>query len=401
MADHGGAKHKFKHDDSAFKGFATKAIHCGQPPEPTSGAVMVPISLSSTFAQVSPGQNTGFEYSRSGNPTRNAFEANVAACEQAKYGLAFSSGLGATTTILGLLKSGDHVILSDDVYGGTNRFINRVAAPSAGITCSMVDLTASDWEKSITPATRMVWLETPSNPMLKLIDIAAVCAVAHKHKIIVVTDNTFCSPYLQNPIPLGSDLVIHSVTKYINGHSDVVMGLVLVSDDELHTRLRFLQNAMGAVPSPFDCYLAMRSMKTLAVRMEQHQKNATAIARLLEKSDKVAKVIYPGLESHPQYALAKRQMRGPGGMITFVLKGGLNESRQFLENLRVFVCAESLGGVESLAEHPAIMTHASVPPDQRAKLGISDGLVRLSVGIEDTDDLLADITHALSKITSA
>jgi len=359
---------------------------------------MVPISLSTTFAQVSPGKTTGYEYSRSGNPTRNAFEANVAACERCKYGLAFASGLGATTTVLMLLKSGDHVILSDDVYGGSNRYLNRVAAPAAGLTCTIADLSQPGWESAITPATRLIWLETPSNPMLKVIDIAAVAAVAHKHNILVVTDNTFCSPYFQNPITLGSDLVVHSVTKYINGHSDVVMGIVLLSDEALHTRLRFLQNAVGAVPSPFDCYLAMRSMKTLAVRMEQHQKNGLAVARFLEKHDKIEKVIYPLLESHPHHALAKRQMSGFSGMITFVLKGGLPQARTFLENLHIFVCAESLGGVESLAEHPAIMTHASVPADQRAKLGISDGLLRLSVGIEDTQDLIDDLSFALAKV---
>lgn len=384
------------------KGFGTRAIHAGQEPEPTTGAVCVPISLATTFQQTSPGVHKGYDYSRSGNPTRAAWEACFAALEGAKYGLAFSSGLAATTTITNMLKAGEHIICIDDVYGGTNRFFNRVALPSMGITTTLVDFHQEGAiEAAVTDKTRMVWLETPTNPTLKITDIAAVAAICKAKGLILVVDNTFMSPYFQNPLKLGADIVVHSVTKYLNGHSDVVMGVLATSNDELYAKLKFLQNSIGAVPSPFDCYLAMRGVKTLHVRMRQHASNAQAVAEFLEKHPAVDKVTYPGLPSHPQHELAKKQMSGYGGMITFYLKGGLKESRVFLESLKLFALAESLGAVESLAEHPAIMTHASVPPEQRAKLGISDSLCRLSVGIEDIEDILGDLKQALDAVTKA
>jgi len=384
------------------KGFATRAIHAGQPPDPTTGAVCVPISLATTYAQDSPGDHKGYEYSRSGNPTRDAFEACVASCENAKYGIAFASGSAATVTIINLLQSGDHVVTIDDVYGGTNRYFRRVAMPVNNMEFTFVDFTKEgELEKAFRPRTKMVWLETPTNPTLKIADIRKAADIAHRHNAIVVVDNTFMSPALQNPLDFGADIVVHSVTKYINGHSDVVMGVVALNDDSLYTQLRFLQNAIGAVPAPFDCYMALRGLKTLKLRMMQHSQNAMRVAELLSKHPKVASVTYPGLPSHPQYHLAKAQMRAPGGMITFILKGGLSEARQFLEALRLFVCAESLGAVECLAEHPAIMTHASVPPEQRKVLGISDSLIRLSVGIEDIEDILADLSAALDAIKPA
>jgi len=359
-------------------GFSTRAIHAGQQPDMSSGAVTIPISLSTTFAQESPGVHKGFEYSRTGNPTRVAFEQCVASCEKAKYGLAFASGSAATVSITNLLKSGDHVVVCDDVYGGTNRYFSRVAQPQMKINFSFVDLTVPNaLQQALTQETKMVWLETPTNPTLKLLDIKAICEEAHKRDVFVVVDNTFMSPYFQSPISLGADIVVHSVTKYINGHSDVVMGVLATNSEDLYTRLKFLQNSIGAVPSPFDCYLALRGIKTLAIRMKQHTINAMQVATFLEKHPKIEKVIYPGLPSHPQHELAKRQMTGFGGMITFFLHGGISESRAFLENLKLFALAESLGAVESLAEHPAIMTHASVPSEQRVKLGISDSLVRL------------------------
>lgn len=383
----------------AGSGFGTKALHAGQDPEPTTGAVVVPISLATTFAQASPGVHKGYDYSRSGNPTRNAFEQQVAALENGKHGLAFASGLAATTTITTMLKSGDHIICGDDVYGGTNRFLSRIAAPSFGIQTCMVDANVPGAvEAAIKPNTKIVWLETPTNPNLKLFDIAAVAEVTKKHGLIFVVDNTFMSPYFQRPLELGADLVVHSVTKYLNGHSDVVGGIILTNRDDLHERLRFLQYAVGAVPAPFDCYMAMRGVKTLHIRMREHARNAMAVAQFLESAPQVEKVVYPGLPSHPQHELAKKQMKGFGGMVTFYLKGGLKESQIFLENLHLFACAESLGAVESLADHPAIMTHASVPEDQRKVLGISDSMVRLSVGLEDTEDILADLKNALAAI---
>jgi len=360
---------------------------------------MTPISLSTTFAQKSPGVHQGYEYSRSGNPTRDAFEACVAALEAGTWGAAFASGLAATATIAHMFQQGDEIICFDDVYGGTRRYFTRVGS-SSGIIPKYVDLSiTANLEQAITAKTKLIWIETPTNPMLKLADIAACSEIAHRHGALVVVDNTFATSYYQKPLQLGADLVMHSVTKYLNGHSDVVMGIVCGRSEEVKTRLKFLQNAMGSVPSPFDSYLALRGLKTLHVRMERHTANAMRIAPWLEQHPKVAKVIYCGLSSHPQYALARRQMSGAGGMITMYLKGGIKESRQFLENVKIFALAESLGGVESLIEHPAIMTHASVPPEARAQLGISDSLVRLSVGIEDADDLLQDLEHALSCIT--
>lgn len=386
--------------DAKSQGFSTKIIHAGQDPDPITGAVCTPISLATTYVQRSPGQHTGFEYSRTGNPTRNAFEACIAASENAKFGVAFASGSAATATIINMLKSGDHVVSISDVYGGTNRYFNRVAKPAMGINFSMVDFNdLANIKKAITPKTRLVWLETPTNPTLTITDIKAVSAITREAKLTLCVDNTFCSPAIQNPLDLGADIVVHSVTKYINGHSDVVMGVVATNDAAINTKLKFLQNSIGAVPAPFDCYMAMRGMKTLQVRMERHSENAMQVAKLLEASNKVDRVVYPGLPSHPQHAIAKKQMKMFGGMVTFFLKGGLKESRQFLEALKLFALAESLGAVECLAEHPAIMTHASVPPEQRKVLGISDSLIRLSVGIEDIKDIVGDLKQALDAVT--
>lgn len=340
----------------------------------------------------------GYEYSRTGNPTRHAFESCVAACEGGKYGLAFSSGSAVTATLMHLLNAGDHIIASDDLYGGTNRYFRRVASPAQNLDISMVDLTnPTNISANVKPSTKMIWVETPTNPTLKIVDIAAVVAEAKKHNLIVVADNTFASPYNQSPLKLGADVVMHSVTKYIGGHSDVVMGVLATNSEDLYTRLKFLQNGIGAVPAPFDCYMAQRGLKTLHLRMREHNSNALAVAKFLEAHPQVEKVLYPGLESHPQHALAKRQMHGGfGGMVTFFIKGGLEASRVWLENLKLFALAESLGAVESLAEHPGIMTHASVPPEQREKLGISDSLIRLSVGCENIEDILADLTNAFN-----
>lgn len=376
--------------------FDTRAIHAGQEPEPTTGAIMTPIFQTSTYVQSSPGEHTGFEYSRTHNPTRHALEDCLASLEGGKHGVAFASGCAATTTIMHLLKSGVHVVSGDDVYGGTYRLFTKVFR-KMGIGFSFVDMTdLNAFKNSLTPSTELVWLESPTNPMLKICDIAAICKIAHDQNIPVVVDNTFMSPYFQNPLELGADMVVHSTTKFVNGHSDVVGGVVITNDDEIAERLRFLQNSIGAVPGPMDCWLVMRGVKTLAVRMRQHEENAIRVARFLEERPEVEKVIYPGLKSHPQYELAKEQMSGSGGMITFVLKDGLEPARRMLERVKIFALAESLGGVESLIEHPAIMTHASVPAEVRQELGISDGLVRLSVGIEDGDDLIDDLKEALS-----
>jgi len=388
-----------KNGEEYYTGFGTKAIHSGQGPDPVSGAVMPPISLSTTFAQPSPGVNKGYEYSRTGNPTRNQYEANVAALEGGKYGLAFASGSASTATILAMYGPGDHVITVDDVYGGTNRYFNKVSAIASGLKFTFADLSKEgELEKAFTDKTKLVWVETPTNPTLKVIDIQRAATIAHQKGALLVVDNTFLSPYFQKPLELGADIVVHSVTKYINGHSDVVGGVVITSNEEVHKKLRFLQNALGAVPSPFDSFLVMRGIKTLHVRMREHEKNALAVAQFLEQHPKVQSVRYPGLPSHPHHELAKKQQSGFGGMVTFWLKGGLSESRRFLENLHIFTCAESLGGVESLAEHPAIMTHASVAAEERQKLGIHDNMCRLSVGIEDVQDLLADLTRALNAV---
>jgi cystathionine beta-lyase/cystathionine gamma-synthase len=373
----------------------TAAIHAGQHPDPVSGAVMTPIVLSSTFAQESPGRHKGYEYSRSGNPTRKALEECSAALEGGTHGFAFSSGLGASTTVLHTLKPGDHLLCGDDVYGGTFRLLDKVMKPM-GIEATFLDMSEpARVRDALRPTTRMIWMETPTNPLLKIFDIAAIAEIASLAKVPLIVDNTFATPFLQRPLDLGATAVVHSTTKYLNGHSDVVGGLVVTSDAQLAERVGFLQNAMGAVPGPFDCYLVLRGLKTLGVRMRQHVAAAQTIAERLEAHPAIEKVIYPGLPSHPGHALAARQMKGFGGMISCVVKGGVEPARRMLERLQIFACAESLGGVESLAESPAIMTHASIPAEQRAALGISDGLVRLSVGIESVEDLWDDIAAAL------
>lgn len=376
--------------------FGTRAIHAGQSPDPSTGAIMTPVYMTSTFVQASPGvAKDGYDYARSKNPTRTALEQNLAALEGGTHGFCFSSGLGSIDCVLHTLSSGDHVVLCDDVYGGTFRLIDKVFRHQ-GITFTRVDMTdLNKTAEAFTPKTKLVWIETPTNPMLKVIDIAAVAKMARERGAISAVDNTFATPFLQTPLALGADLVMHSSTKYLGGHSDVIGGALVTSHEELAAKLRFLQNAVGAVPGPMDCFMLLRSTKTLHVRMERHGQNAMNIAQWLEKHPKVATVVYPGLPSHPQHAIAKAQMSGFGGMITATLKGGLAESRRFLERVKLFSLAESLGGVESLIEHPGIMTHASVPAENRAALGISDGLVRLSVGIEDVDDLLGDLDAAL------
>jgi len=385
-------------DQQHYKGFGTRAIHAGCAPDPSSGAVITPISLSTTFQQSSPGVHAGYDYSRSGNPTRDALEKNIAALENAKHALTFSSGLAATSTITHLLNAGDHVVCMDDVYGGTRRQFTRITSRH-GLTFSYVDFSKEGaLEGAITNKTKLAWLETPTNPLLKITDIARVAEIAKKHNIIFVVDNTFMSPYFQNPLDLGADIVMHSVTKYINGHSDVVMGVLATNKKELFDDLKFLQNGIGSVPSAFDSFLALRGIKTLHVRMREHERNAFKVATYLSSHPKVERVVYPGLPSHPQHELAKKQMKGFGGMVTFFLKGTKNESTIFLEKIKIFALAESLGGVESLIELPSVMTHASVPAEERAKLGISDTLIRLSVGIEEADDLIADIEQALSYI---
>lgn len=378
--------------------FATRTIHGGQAHDPTTGAVMVPIYATSTYAQESPGVHKGFEYARSQNPTRFAFERCVANLESGVAAFAFASGLAAASTTLELLDSGAHVIASDDLYGGSYRLMQRVRTRSAGLAFSFVDMTdPAAIEAAIRPETKMIWVETPTNPTLRLVDLAAAAAVAKKHGLISVADNTFASPYVQRPLEHGFDLVLHSTTKYLNGHSDMVGGVVAVGENQaLEEQMRFLQNAVGAVSGPFDSFLALRGLKTLALRMERHCQSALRIARWLEARDDVARVIYPGLESHPQHTLAQRQMNGFGGIISVEIAGDLARARRVLERTQLFTLAESLGGVESLIEHPAIMTHASIPPEQRAAIGISDTLIRLSVGIEDCDDLLADLSQALS-----
>jgi cystathionine gamma-lyase len=377
-------------------GFGTRAIHAGQMPDPSTGAICTPIYQTSTFVQKSPGVIVEeYDYSRAANPTRTALEANIASLEGGKFGLAFSSGVAATGVVIHLLSAGDHVVLCDDVYGGTNRIFHRVFA-QMGIEITLVDMTDLEATKAaFKPNTKLVWIETPTNPMLKVIDIAAVTKLAKDHGAISAVDNTFCSPYLQNPLSLGADIVCHSSTKYIGGHSDAIGGVLITNDADLHKRMKFIQLSEGAVPGIMECFLFLRSTKTLHVRMDRHCDNAMKVAKHLEAHPKVERVIYPGLESHPQHAIARKQMRAFGGMVTIYLKGGLAESRAMLEKVKIFALAESLGGVESLIEHPAIMTHASVPADQRTKLGIADNLVRLSVGIEDVDDLIADLDQAI------
>ena len=377
--------------------FATRTIHAGQYPDPTTGAVMVPIYATSTYAQESPGVHKGYEYSRSQNPTRQAFERCIADLESGTEGYAFASGLAGIATILDLLDTGDHVIASDDLYGGSFRLFERVRKRSAGLHFDFVDMSeVANVERAIGPKTKMIWVETPTNPLLKLADLGAIASLAKKRGILTVSDNTFASPYVQRPLELGFDIVLHSTTKYLNGHSDIVGGCAVIGENkDLAERLRFLQNAVGAIQGPFDSFLALRGLKTLALRMERHCGNALKIARRLEARKDVARVIYPGLESHPQHALAKKQMAAFGGIITVILKRDLAATKRVLERCRLFTLAESLGGVESLIEHPAIMTHASIPHDKREALGISDSLVRLSCGVEDADDLIADLEQAL------
>lgn len=379
-------------------GFSTRAIHAGQNPDPSTGAIMTPVYLSSTYVQSSPGVHLGWEYSRTSNPTRKAFEDCVASLENGKHGFAFASGCAATTTVLHLLKSGDHVIANDDMYGGTFRLFERVFKNN-GIEFSYVNLTdLKNLEPAIQKNTKLIWLETPTNPTLKLVDIEQICLNAKKQNILVAVDNTFMSPYFQRPLDLGADVVVHSATKFIGGHSDLIGGVVITGRQDLAEKIAFLSNSMGGALGAFDSFLFLRSLKTLPLRMRAHEQNAMAIAKFLEKHPKIERVIYPGLESHPQHQLAKKQMFGFGGMITFYIKGGLESARTLLEKVQVFSLAESLGGVESLIEHPSIMTHASVPTEVRKQLGIDDSLVRLSVGVEDLDDLLFDLEKALSFI---
>jgi cystathionine gamma-lyase len=383
--------------DDLIKGFDTRAIHAGQHFDPATNALITPIYANSTYAQEAPGVHKGLEYGRSHNPTRFAFERAVAALEGGKAGFAFASGLAASATVLELLDTGSHLIAIDDLYGGTYRLLERVRRRSAGLDASYIDLTdASGLKEAIRPTTRMVWIETPTNPLLKLADIAAIAEEAHKHGIIVVVDNTFASPWIQRPLELGADIVLHSATKYISGHSDVIGGIAVASRTDLVEKLGFLQNAVGAVAGPFDSFLMHRGVKTLGLRMERHSSNALRLAAWLEQHPKVGRVLYPGLESHPQHALARRQMNGKGGgMITAILKGGQPAVDVALTRTQLFTLAESLGGVESLIEYPSVMTHASIPADIREKIGIEDGLIRLSVGIEDVSDLQADLEQAL------
>ena len=372
----------------------TKAIHEHQEPEQQTGAVTYPIYMTSTYGQTVDGHK-GYDYSRTVNPTRTVLEKVIATLENGKYGLAFSSGMGAIDAILHLLKSGDEVLLCDDVYGGTYRICQNVFS-QLGLKFSFIDFTRiENIERALTEKTKMLWVESPTNPLLKVIDIQKVAEVAKKHGLITVVDNTFASPYLQNPLDLNADIVVHSTTKYLGGHSDVIGGAIVVNNNEHYERLKFLQNAVGAVPSPFDCWLVLRGIKTLALRMEAHCENAQAIAEFLDKHPKVKKVYYPGLKTHPQHKIAKRQMRGFGGMVSFEHKGTLNDVKNFLSKLKLFILAESLGGVESLIEHPATMTHSSIPENERLKLGISSGLIRISVGIEDKEDLLEDLKNGL------
>jgi cystathionine gamma-lyase len=380
-------------------GFGTRVIHGGQKPDPLTGAIMPPIYATSTYVQSSPGVHKGYEYSRTANPTRDALQASVANLEGGAAGFAFASGLAASATIIELLDAGSHIIAMHDLYGGSYRLFENVRKRSAGHEVSFVDLTdAAALEAAIRPNTRLLWVETPTNPLLKIVDLAAVAAIAKRRGLLCVCDNTFATPYLQRPLEHGFDLVVHSTTKYLNGHSDAIGGAAVIrhGDDALREKLTYLQNAVGGVPGPFDSFLTLRGIKTLALRMERHCSNALAIAQFLEAHPKVARVIYPGLPSHPHHALARRQMRGGfGGIVTAELRGGLAEARRFLERCHLFSLAESLGGVESLIEHPGLMTHASLPQAMRAQLGISDSLVRLSVGIESVDDLIAELRDAL------
>ncbi len=378
------------------KKFSTRCIHGGQSPEPATGAVSVPIYANSTYAQEAPGEHKGYVYARGANPTRHAFERCLADLENGIAGYAFASGLAATTAVLDLLPAGSHIVACDDLYGGTIRLFERIKKESTNLSVSYIDMTKKDaLEKAIRKNTRMIWIETPTNPLLKIIDLAAVAKVAKKKKILSVCDNTFATPALQRPLDYGFDISLHSATKYIGGHSDLIAGAVVVKDKKLAEKIKFIQNAAGGILGPFESFLALRGLKTLALRMERHSANAQKIAEFLSKHKKVAKVMYPGLKSHPGHAFAKKQMDDFGGIVTIDLKGGIKESRAMLSACKVFTLAESLGGVESLIQHPAIMTHASLSKEQREKVGITDGTIRLSVGIEDADDLIKDLEQAL------
>lgn len=377
-------------------GFNTLTIHAGQDPDKETGAVMPPIYQTSTYAQNSLGENTGYEYSRTANPTRTPYENCVATLEGGKYGLAFASGMAAIDAIVHLLQPGDHIVCCDDVYGGTYRILERVYK-KMGIHSTFVDMSdLKKTEQAFTNKTKLVWMESPTNPLLKIFDIIEITKLAKSHNALSIVDNTFMSPYFQQPMTLGADIVVHSVTKFMNGHSDVIGGVIILNDDKIYEDLKFIQNAVGGVPGPMDCYFVMRGLKTLHVRMQRHDENGMKIAKFLEGHPNIERVIYPGLDSHPQHELAKKQMSGYGGMITLLIKGGISETKSFLEKVNIFTLAESLGGVESLIEHPAIMTHASIPKDVRESLGIYDNLVRVSVGIEDSKDLIADLDQALS-----
>ncbi|USQ14741.1 PLP-dependent transferase [Legionella lytica] len=377
--------------------FDTRAIHAGQEPCPSTGAVMTPIYATSTYRQSAPGVHQGYEYSRTQNPTRAAYEGCIASLESGQRGFAFGSGMAAINTVIDLLDAGDHVIATDDLYGGSFRLFDKVKTRTSNLSFSFVDMTdARNIEAAITPKTRLIWVETPSNPMLKLANLREIAAIAKRHNLITVADNTFATPWIQRPIELGFDIVLHSATKYLNGHSDVISGVVVVGDNaDLADRMAFLQNSCGGIAGPFDSFLVLRSLKTLSLRMQRHCENAEHLANWLSSHPKVSKVIYPGLASHPQHQLAKEQMQGFGGMISMVIDGGIEEAKRFLSRCELFTLAESLGGVESLIEHPAIMTHASIPPEQRKILGIEDGFIRLSVGIEHVEDLQADLHNAL------
>ncbi|MBL8266223.1 trans-sulfuration enzyme family protein [Steroidobacter sp.] len=385
--------------DSAKLRFGSRCIHGGQSPDPSTGAVMPPIYATSTYAQSSPGVHKGYDYSRTANPTRGAWERCIADLEGGTRGFAFASGMAATSTLLELLDSGSHIVAMDDLYGGTFRLFERVRKRSAGLDITFANLAdQAAFEAAVRPTTKMIWIETPTNPTLRLVDIARVAEFARKRGILTVVDNTFASPWVQRPLELGADIVMHSATKYLNGHSDMIGGVAVVADKELGEKVGFLQNAIGAVSGPFDSFLALRGLKTLALRMRQSSDSALQIAGWLEKHSQVSKVIYPGLPSHPQHELARRQMRnGFSGIVTFFVKGGLGEAKYFLERCRLFTVAESLGGVESLVDHPGLMTHASIPPEKRRELGIDDSLIRLSVGIEEVEDLIADLDQALAR----
>jgi cystathionine gamma-lyase len=379
-----------------YYGFSTKSIHSGQAPDKTTGAIMTPIYATSTFVQESPGVNKGYEYSRSKNPTRTALEECIAELENGSKGFAFASGLAASSTVIDLLPKDSHIIASNDLYGGSFRLFDKVKKITSGLTTTFVDLSdPAEITRHINEKTRLVWVESPTNPLLKILDLKKIASVAKEHSLLTVCDNTFATPYIQRPLELGFDIVVHSATKYLNGHSDVIAGITVVRDNpELIERTGFIQNATGGILSPFDSFLVLRGLKTLAVRMKAHSENALIIAKYLESNPKVEKVLYPGLTSHPDHEIAKRQMSLFGGMITFFIKGGVTESKRFLENFRIFALAESLGGVESLIEHPAIMTHASIPKEIREENGIFDNLIRISCGIEDPDDLIADLENA-------